>query len=232
MAWLAKVAAGVLGARCAGCGSRLPIATAQLWCALCEATIEVAHAGKPTLDPMVGLPVVCAWRYGGAVRDAIVATKLRGARGAGPLVEAAVRCVSGGPLDFSAAMLVPVPPQPERLRQRLGHLPDRLAAGLAVVSPTAVSTWALERRDRAPMRRDNGAIGPDFRVTRAGGGRPAMVVDDVVTTGLTLATAAAALKQANWQVVGAICLADARRGWAEDAELMQSARAATVPLAR
>ena len=168
--------------------------------------------------PVDGLgPVVARYVYGGPVIAAL--TRWKGGH--------APHAANWRPLvgDLSKqvvsdhACLVAVAPQLQRLAQRGMHLPDLYSQALA---RPADNQWfrhrnrldvvlALSRSDHGEVRRVDRAGAPEF-VARAPRGRQdiAWLVDDVVTSGVTLLTAATALRQAGWQVAGALVLADAR----------------------
>jgi predicted amidophosphoribosyltransferase len=87
-------------------------------------------------------------------------------------------------------------------------LPERIRA---LVSPPAMAggqkglgRGARVRRVRGSMRAGPALFGPGIR------GRPCIIVDDVLTTGATLAEAARAVHQAGGIVVGAVVLAATR----------------------
>lgn len=155
--------------------------------------------------------LVVAWKDGGR-RDADAA--LTGAMvRAGHVLAPAVLVGVGGPVD-----VVPVPSSPSSTARRgcvpVEGLATALAAGLRAGGVDArCDTLALRRRrgvrDQAGLGRDArgrnlvGALvvrGPSSRV-------PVLVVDDVLTTGATLAAVHDALRAAGRSVLGAVVLA-------------------------
>ncbi|HSW42608.1 MAG TPA: ComF family protein [Patescibacteria group bacterium] len=185
--------------------------------------VLVARAGEPagTLVGMpsdVPLPIVqlewCA-PYGGLVRDALHALKYRGEqRLATPLGAAAAArwrdSAIGGDL------LVHVPIHPARRAAR-GYDQAELLAGAAAALLGLPAAAAL-RRDRATTpqyelgrdrRADNvaAAFAVDPRHRAALAGRWLVLVDDVVTTGATLAACAGALLDAGAAAVSALTVA-------------------------
>ncbi|MFI5533551.1 ComF family protein [Kitasatospora sp. NPDC051853] len=194
----------LLPARCAGCRTgRTPL------CPACRAALDTAVPGPATPHPRPeGLPpVYAATRYAGPVRHLLIAHKERGAlRLAAPLgraLAAAVRPALGpGP-----ALLVPVPSTRAATRAR-GHDPTlRLARAAARElrrhgHPVRAAHLLRHRRavaDQAGLtaaqRHANlhGALTARPGAARLLTGRQAVLVDDLVTTGASLAEAARAL---------------------------------------
>ena len=142
--------------------------------------------------------------WGGPARDLVLDLKDRGVRAAAePLVAALVRHT-----PRPDGLLVPVPASREGraargfdqsalIARRAGRRWDRPIA-------TLLRRASGPRQRGAPLRRRL-ALGPAAftvaRPPRAGEG-PVVLVDDVVTTGSSLASAAAALRAAGWDVAG------------------------------
>ncbi|MFK0048216.1 ComF family protein [Streptomyces sp. NPDC090741] len=219
--WWQELAGLVLPADCGGCG-----AARVLLCAGCAQALSGAAAGRVRPSPRpAGLPVVYAAAvYEGAVREVVLAHKERGALPlAGPLgaalAAAAARAVEGAVGVGAAAaaageelVLVPAPSARRQVRAR-GHDPARrtaLAAAARLRRAGVRARVASVLRHVRPVadqaglgareRRENltGALG----VCRGAGARfPAaariVLVDDLITTGATLAEAARALRAAS-----------------------------------
>jgi predicted amidophosphoribosyltransferase len=201
----------VLPGLCAGCGER----SGHAACASC-----LARLGPPRVGPgPAGVPVLvsCA-DWADEARRLVLAFKERGRVGLvgalGAALAAAVEVLEPG---RAALSLVPVPSRPAARRER-GHDPTaRLATAAA---------RALRRRGRgvqvAPVLshcravRDQAGLSAAARranltgALRAGrfGALPTTVVllDDVSTTGATLAEAARALREAGITPLGAVVL--------------------------
>ena len=214
---------------CAGCG-----AGRELLCGPCRA--ELSGPGRlvrPSPAPP-GLPALAAAvPYDGVVRSALIAHKERGVlRLAGPLGAALATAVAALP-GFGAAprplRLVPVPSRPAVVRAR-GHDPTaRIAAAAALRLGPGVRAVRLLRQGRrvadqagldAQARARNLAGALQVRGRPAGAGLPVVVVDDLVTTGASLAEAARALRGHGFVVLGAaVVAATARRSLAVRAAL-------------
>jgi ComF family protein len=207
-----------LPAECAGCrreGAAL--------CRDCSPALDVRLDAQPGTP--IGLPADlpapllqlewCA-PFTGVTRRALHALKYEGERRLGPPLGAAVarrwaRAGAGGDV------LVPVPASPDRVRER-GYDQAALIAGEAARRLGLPMLRALERTrsttaqfdlDRAARAANLGGafgVAPGSPVA----GRWIVLVDDVVTTGATLATCAGALLDAGANAVSAITVARER----------------------
>ena len=181
-------------------------------CSRCRA--ELSWLGD---EPLVIAGDVEAWAplaYQGPARALVRALKFRGAAGlAEPM---AAQIVAGAPTDLlgAGAQLVPVPLHRARARRRGFNQAERLAAAIARRTGLPVSD-CLHRRGPAAARQVGrgraerlAGIG-DAVELRPGVGAPSRVVlvDDVVTTGATLAACAAALRGAGARGVRAVSYA-------------------------
>ncbi|MFE0606274.1 ComF family protein [Streptomyces sp. NPDC058892] len=208
--WWQELAGLVLPADCAGCG-----AARVLVCDDCRGALGgfLARPVRPSPCPE-GLPVVAAAAaYQGAVRGVLLAHKERGALPLagvlGDALAAAVLAGGTGPGRAEVA-LVPVPSARRQVRAR-GHDPARrialAAAGRlrrAGVAARVAPVLGLRRAvaDQAGLgareRRENlaGALAVCRDGARLTGGARVVLVDDVITTGATLAEAARAVRAA------------------------------------
>jgi predicted amidophosphoribosyltransferase len=216
----------VLPQRCAGCGD-----AHGLLCVACAALLDGPAGVRPPRPVPPGLPrpwAVAA--YTGAVRHMIVAHKERGRTGlARPLgaglataVLAAAHDAQVPVLDAQGpVLLVPVPSSRASVRRR-GHDPTlrlaRAAARETARAGTAVSVVrALAHRRRVADQ--SGLTAVERAANLAGAltarydlrGATVIVVDDVITTGATLAEAARALRAGGARVRAAAIVAATRR---------------------
>ncbi|WP_171991047.1 ComF family protein [Streptomyces sp. JHA26] len=211
----------VLPAECGGCGRARTVL-----CPRCRTALGGGAPCRVRPDPEPpGLPVVhAAARYADEVRAVLLAHKERGALAlAGPLgtalagaVRAGLReaCAGGGVRSAGVrepVLLVPVPSARRAVRAR-GHDPARrialAAAGELRRTGTPARVCAVLRQrhavaDQAGLgarqRRENlaGALAVVPGGARLLGGRgPVVLVDDLMTTGASLAEAARAVREA------------------------------------
>jgi len=207
----------LLPPRCPGCGLE-----GALLCPDCQRPLR-RRLGEPPGAP-IGLPVAmpaglvqlewCA-TYSGSVRLAIHALKYGGERRltkilARALAERWAQAGAGGDL------VTWVPVHPSRRRERGFDQAEELARGMATRLGLPVAA-CLERRKRTEAQH---SLGQEDRAGNIGGafvaatdvrdilrGRWVILVDDVMTTGSTLAGCATALDSAGARAVSAITLA-------------------------
>ncbi len=155
--------------------------------------------------------------YEGTLREAVHALKYRGRIAlAEPLGGALAEAVRGDPLLTAADVLVPVPLHPRREAERGFNQSEELARALARRARIPLLRALARVRPTVPQvdlpeaeRRRN--VRGAFAVRLAVGGLRVVLVDDVVTTGSTLAECARTLRRAGVEVVGAVVVAMAVR---------------------
>jgi predicted amidophosphoribosyltransferase len=219
--WWQELADLVLPVDCAGCG-----APRAGLCPECGKALYGARAGRVLPSPVPpGLPpVYAAGPYRDAIRAVLLAHKERGAlRLAAPLGAAlagAVRTALPGAAP-GPVLLVPVPSARRTVAVR-GHDPVRRIARAAAGElrrtgvPARVLPVLRQRRRvsdqsglnaRQRLRNLAGALAVAAGAERLLPGGPVVLVDDLVTTGASLAEGARALSVAGGRVIGAAVVA-------------------------
>ncbi len=218
----------ILPDRCPGCGTTAPGGAV---CAGCAAELNALTPFPTRPDPApVGMPPCVALApYEGTIRQCLLAYKERDryrlADPLGGLLARGVRTAVG----TRPVLLVPVPDTARAARARYGDHVLRLAGRAARVlradgQPAAVAPVlrARPRPDSAALdavgraRTAVGAFVPRAHRLRqlgvaASGGGLVVLVDDIVTTGATLATTTAVLGSCQIKVCHAVVVSATRR---------------------
>ncbi|MDR1791549.1 MAG: ComF family protein [Propionibacteriaceae bacterium] len=197
------------GAECPGCAApRLGL------CENCSDRLNVPPMG----DNVDGRWLVWAGSYTGVLRNVILSAKERGALGMIPrlatlLTDAIVTAGNYGPITHP--VLVPIPTQLSHIAQRgidlTRALTERTARQLDGVSVRQALRFTRKPADQSELsqaeRRENliGAFTWRGRPARA----PIIIIDDIYTTGATIAEAARACTAAGNTVLGAAVIARA-----------------------
>jgi predicted amidophosphoribosyltransferase len=169
--------------------------------------------------------------YTGAVRELVVAWKDRGRADLTPVLMSALRTASldvavvlvaaGTALDGVPLLVVPAPSSAAARRRRgadlTGRLAEAVARGCTQAGLAARAAPVLVQRRGA---RDQVGLGARARRSNVGGrvrwrrgvappvpGQPVLLVDDVLTTGATLAACDDVVRAAGGRVVAAVTVA-------------------------
>ena len=237
LTWLRELARLVVPVQCPGCARPdvrcCPACASVLGAAPRRVERDVPRLDR--LDGVPALPVWALTAYAGPVRGLVVAWKDRARTDLDVLLGGELRRAArtiaptlGAVPGPSGLLVVPAPSSAASRRAR-GREPVRVLAsavarGLSDGGVPAVVVPALARRGRARdqvglgsrARGRNLATGVVVRARRLGhvrpgglpSGRPTcLLVDDVVTTGATLAAAQRALESAGVQVLAAVVIA-------------------------
>jgi len=199
---LAEAGDLLLPVSCAGCGR--PGGTL---CAACRRAILPAVTAR-TLDG--GPQVVSALRYEGVAAAVVRAFKETGRTGLAlalaPAMRAALR--AGAERAGEEVLAVPIPATAASLGRR-GYRPVEVLLHRAGVRPARALRWTRAADDQRALGRAERAanLAGALVAARPLTGQAVVVVDDVVTTGATIAEASLALADAGARVLCAVTLA-------------------------
>lgn len=190
-------------------------ATGDVLCLSCRGQL----VARPARKQIVGIPTVIAWYpYSDpCVRTLMRQWKYHAWRCASPVISTLwmqLMAQHPGLLWYEEVWVVPIPASALRKRQR-GFVPTQVcASACAAALPSATVQSLLQRRG---WRRAQAKIKKEKRSENIRGvfrseknadatSRPIILVDDVVTSGATLAEAARVLSENGYTILGAYAL--------------------------
>lgn len=217
----------LFGPQCAACGAR---ATSPLCLRCIGSLVELGPAcprcAQPTgerdlvcrrcvRDPLPLDGIVAPWRFGGQLASAIRRLKFTGATHVARTLAPLWAPVLAAAVVEHDALIVPVPLHWRRRFQRGYDHAWLLAIHACALARLERPTIALRRVRAAPAQSTLPAalraanVRGAFEARGELAGRAVVLVDDVVTTGATMAAAARALRQAGATTVIGVALARA-----------------------
>ncbi len=199
---------------CNSCSNSLPVLLPP-FCEVCATPGEFARCQTCAETARRFDGVRAPYRYAGAIRQAILALKYGGIKAGAPqLADLLASYLNANPLP--SEIVAPVPMHQRRLRERGYNQAELLARRVAADSKLRYERDLLFRTRQvepqagigsAAQRAVNVAGSIGVSAGRDVSGASVILVDDVATTGSTLETCAAALKEAGAVSVWGLTLA-------------------------
>lgn len=218
--WFYRLRDLIIPDECGSCGAKPP--PGRPLCLPCGAVLRET---EPVPRDVSGLPVAAAGRYGGVLRNCLLAYKQRARRDLAAPLARLMSLPLSAPDSNGPTVLVPVPSTRaarrsrgfDHLRELTSHLVRLLPGALwtPVLSVAARPDSAgLGRAERYRTARAAMRLNPHraHRLRRVMGERESVrvvLVDDIVTSGATLSAADAKLAAAGIRVSGAVAGASA-----------------------
>jgi ComF family protein len=200
---LSQLLALVAPPRCSLCTR--PCRAGEPLCSLCDTALRSGIARRTSIPGLDAVWSACA--YEGTARQLVIALKFGArlhlaARAAEAIAEAA-------PAELLAGEIVPVPAAPARRRWRGFDPADEIARSVAARLRLPLNRCLRRSQGRRQVGRPRRERLSEPPAVRLRGGAPALavLVDDVVTTGATLAACTVALRRGGSRTVVALTFA-------------------------
>ena len=197
---------------CAGCGQER-----GYLCDECESAIRRLEPPQCSVCSAPNRSSLCAWcksanqpfngitapyRWTGVVQELVYSLKYRNVRGSAPRL-AELMSAHLAEKSITADMVAPVPLHPSRERERGYNQSELLAQGISKSTGIPIANGVLARTRNTPPQvsmstpeeRRKNVVGA-FECVGDVAGKRVLLVDDVVTTGATVAECSAQLRNA------------------------------------
>lgn len=195
--------------RCVGCGR-----VGAVWCDSCAHTLDSLPVTVRVRD-VQGVQVIASGTHDGLLQEAVQGLKYHGLRTlAHPLGARVADAVGSMGQAFDIVIAVPSPPQRLRLRgyNQAQLIAESTAQRLGAVCLTDALTRTRETRSQVGLtraERSQNVSGAFIAYPERVRGLRVLIIDDVCTTGATLAACAAALRDAEASAVLAATVTEA-----------------------
>jgi competence protein ComFC len=185
----------------------------RAYCEVCAQPGSARRCRRCVVTPLPIRGIRAVYPFEGVIRSAVHALKYRNYRALAPEL-AAILARRLDDADIPATLLVPVPMHPRRERSRGYNQAELLASELGRLTGVPMAKDVLERLVDSPPQVQRGTRAGrmeiaegTFSVAASVEGEAILLIDDVVTTGSTMAACAKVLWEASAVSVWGLALA-------------------------